>query len=142
MEFMILNRYLVEKISPEISYIVIGATEPNKPKPTIVKNKHYVSDLRLYFSDILEEDRHRYPSNYLFEIDHARILINFFLRNKKKAELCICQCDGGVSRSSAICAFLHAITGKNPDVILEHPNYAPNEHVYNFLNKIYRLEYY
>jgi len=142
MEFMILNRYLVEKISPEIPYIVIGATEPNKPKPIITKNKHYISDLRLYYSDILKEDVCRYPLGHLFMKNHARLIINFFLRYKTKTELCICQCDGGVSRSSATCAFLMSICGKNPKLILDHPNYAPNEYVYDLLHEVYRKEVY
>lgn len=141
MEFLILNRQLVETISPEIPYIVIGATEPKKSKPQINKNKWYISDLRLYYSDILKEDACHYPVGHLFMKDQARLIINFFRRHRQNAELCICQCDGGVSRSSATAAFLTSICGKSPRPILDNPMYAPNEHVYNLLHEVYRREY-
>ena len=130
MEFLILNRDQLEQIKPEIPYIVIGATEPTKSKPVVFKNKWYISDLRLYFSDIIKEEESRYPTGYLFSDQHAQILINFFLRHRSKVELCICQCDGGVFRSAAIAAFLMALVKQEPIDVILHPRYVANTHVY------------
>lgn len=141
MEFLIVSRQVVENLNPEIPYIVIGSTDNNKSKPQIPKNKWYISDLRLYYLDILEQDVSRYSPGSLFGLDQARLTINFYLRHKAKASLCVCQCDGGVSRSSAMAAFFMSISGINPRQIIDHPHYAPNEHVYNLLHRVYRFEY-
>lgn len=141
MEIVIADRKVIEKLNPEIPYIVIGSTDPHKSKPEIVKNKWYIADLRLYYLDILEEDALRYSPGSLFGLDQARLTINFYNRHKAKAELCICQCDGGVSRSSAMAAFFLSISGQNPAQIFCNERYAPNSHVYNLLHRVYRLEY-
>lgn len=139
MEFLILNRKQIETVNPEIPYIVIGVTEPHKSKPVVAKNKWYISDLRLYFSDIIKEEESRYPKGYLFSDQHAQILINFFLRYRSKAELCICQCDGGVSRSAAMAAFLMELIKKDSMNILLHPKYVANTHVFFTLVNIWLI---
>lgn len=135
MEFLILNRGQIETFKPEMPYITIGATEPNKQKPNIFKNQHYISDLRLYYSDIDEDFTKHYPSNYLFAIDHARILLGFYKRFKDKTELIICQCDGGICRSSAMAAALSVIHNgpRSDNWIFESKCYNPNMHVYRTL---------
>lgn len=137
-EFLVLNRGQVELIDPYQKYIIIGATEPNRIKPIVKKNGFYVSDLRLYYSDIESNDIQKDVPGYLFSIDQARLILSFWKRYKDQISLCICQCDGGICRSSAMAAALTVIEyGQRSDQWLFKAPYNPNMHVYRTLLNTY-----
>ena len=144
MEFMILNRQQVEIIAPEHDYILIGATEPHSQAPKIKETKHTVASLRLYYSDIDKEDAHLYPTSYLFNDQHADIILSFLHRNIDKCSIIVSQCDGGISRSSATAAALSVIINgpRSDNWIFDAAQYNPNMHVYRTVLNRWQEYYY
>lgn len=140
MEFLILDRSKINKISPEVSHIIISVTEPknNFPKVKSIFNQssNFKGILRQRFTD--EDDMNDAIRGgidcFMFTDEQATDIIKFvnFHIRKNDVQCIICQCDGGISRSSAIASALSVIlNGKDSDQwIFENTNFRPNEFVY------------
>jgi len=71
----------------------------------------------------------------LFDETHARKIWNFVdsIINEYDQKTIVVQCDGGVSRSSAVAAALkYVLTGSDRD-IFNDPRYIPNSRVYRMM---------
>lgn len=145
MEFLILNRQLITRISPNVPHIVISITEPCNRFPQIKgvlnNNSNFCGVLRQCYTD--EDDMNdaiRGKIDHHMFTDEQAIdvlkFVNFHIR-KNNIECVVCQCDGGISRSSATAAALSFIlNGPGTEQwIFDHGEFFPNKFVYNKILK-------
>ena len=139
MEFMILNRTQITKISPEVPHVVISITETEKRFPTVKgmknDNKNLKGVLRQKYTDEddVEDAKFRGQRWMMMSDEQAREVLDFVDIQKDDIELIVCQCDGGVCRSSATAAALSVIlNGSRTDnwIFQNGSPYVPNMYVY------------
>lgn len=137
MEFLILNRQVIDLMDIETNHIIISITEPQNEFPKINPKKYCKGILQICYTD--EDDYEKAKlfnrHHYLFTPKQADLLIDYVFKCKDSIELIICQCDGGISRSSATAAALSVILNgpKSDDWIFKSKQYVPNMHVYRTL---------
>lgn len=141
MDFLILNRGQVGKISLDVPHVVISICEPEKKFPHIKgwwnKNPNLLGIIRLKYTDEdSPADAIRVgQEHYLFTDEQADKVLDFIENMKDRVELIICQCDGGISRSSGTAAALSVILNgsRSDNWIFNSPQYVPNMFVYRKL---------
>jgi hypothetical protein len=68
----------------------------------------------------------------------AKAILDFVTEGQRRLmDLCICQCDGGVSRSSGIAAALSYILNQDDTWVFNDPRYLPNRLVYRTILDVY-----
>lgn len=127
-DFLILNRGQAKFVNPQNieNVIALSVREPHKPP---VEYDFIPEDkiLRMVFTDedSYEDAKRIGQENLLITPDHARQILEFVFRDKN-TELVICQCDGGICRSSAMAAALSVIikgTGSDEQIFkVKNPN--------------------
>ena len=127
MNFLIINRGQAALINPT-NAIALSVREPNKPEPVYT---HIPEDriLRMVFTDIDSyADAKRIGLEHLLcTKDHARSILDFVKKFENEPGLTVvCQCDGGICRSSAMAAALTVIyngAGEDSDIFrIKNPN--------------------
>lgn len=123
MEFQIMSFSQLEKTKFEkpvaIISISVDGTHPN------LLRKHNVSDfVYLTFAD-------RDSGKDLISEMQAIMILEFAKKNKDK--LIVCQCDAGISRSSAVAAALSKIHNDDDNWVFNNKQYRPNMYVYRIL---------
>ena len=145
MKILIRGRAAIERISetpfPERT-MLISITDA-KEEPVHLKNKpDYL--LRLSFDDVSEEviydeageyptpdDRLRIEKKYnMFTSEQAVELASFYFQNIDKADILICQCEHGISRSAAVAAAILELRGRRGIQIFANDTYYPNKTVF------------
>ena len=130
MEFLVLDRHTVTYAIPGASHLVISIRDPRHTFPDLPHNQQRIGTLRQSFADIDREDT--WIQAKKFDSSLADEVLGFVFSKVNEASLILCQCDGGVSRSSAMAAALSVILdGSGADAqFFEHPRYLPNMLVY------------
>ena len=139
MEFLITNRHSIKYLKPEVKHIVISICEPDYPFPRLPENRQRRGLLQLKFTDIDKVDTAKQigQEHLLMTKDQAKEILSFVNKYKNKANLIICQCDGGVSRSSGTAAALSKILNNDDRWVFGSKNYIPNMYVYRLLMNEY-----
>lgn len=151
MEFLILNRQQISKISPNVPHIIISITEPAnkfpKVKSILSRNPNFCGILRQSYTDEdnMDDAIRGKIDCFMFTDEQAFDIIKFvnFHIRKNNIECIMCQCDGGISRSSAtasaLCFYLNELDTLKK--IFENKQFCPNRFVYNkILQEIDRKE--
>lgn len=88
------------------------------------KSPHTQETLILEFDDVQDI----MCQDYFFDADLARQILEFVDHNCHRANLIICHCEAGLSRSAAICSALSKIINNRDDAYFSHK--IPNMLVY------------
>jgi len=138
MRIIVQSRDMIRELKVDEPYIVISIYEPDDPEgPAKLKeSKHLLDVLRLTFHDIDDAGTYRtlYPNSAkakkLVSISDAQAkeIVEFVTKHICDVEVIVCQCDAGISRSSAVAAALSKCIHGVDDFYFE--NYLPNMLVY------------
>jgi predicted protein tyrosine phosphatase len=139
MNFMVLNRHNVTIVLPETNHIIISICEPHKDFVNIPDNKYCKDILQLKYTDEDDIKRASYfgQLDQLFTDKQAQKVIDFVMKYKDEIELIICQCDGGISRSSGTAGALGIILNNDDKFIFNKSLFVPNMFVYRKLLNCY-----
>lgn len=154
MEIVIFNRAQIEELSangfaPKTALLSITdagwkfANLKSKPDYLLqlafddVDNDVFIDELGCYPTD--SHDRITIEKKYnMLSNSQAEQISNFFFSVKDKAELFICQCEHGQSRSAAVATALLEYISKSGIMIFSNDDYYPNKmvfkRVYQYLN--------
>ena len=129
MEIKITSAQELPDIDTTKPYAIISISEPTSKLPDIPTTDNLVGFIRLVFADI---DRYTEKYGPLITDKQAKQMINFGLSVVDKAEVLICQCDAGISRSAATAAALSVVLGieGGDSKIFRDERYVPNMKVY------------
>ena len=135
MEFTVLSRDEIKHYNTDKKHIVISVSDPEYDSPRLPENPNRLCSLYLSFHDI--DDIH-YRGDLeakmiIFKKRNATLILKFFETFRDSANLVICQCEAGISRSSAIAASLCKISGQDDSKFFKE--YLPNSFVYNSILK-------
>ena len=135
MRFLITNRHGIHYLRPEVDHIVISICEPESSFPDLPENNKRLGLLQLKFTDLdrLDLAKEIGQEHLLMTRDQAKKVLSFVNEYKNKIKLIICQCDGGISRSSGTAAALSKILNNDDEWVFSSRNYIPNIHVYRLL---------
>lgn len=136
--------------------IEIMASKPFKPKTALISITDYDLDfaelkynpdyiLQLAFddvdNDIFIDELGRKPTNderisienkyHMMTDKQAKQITEFYKKICDKAEVLICQCEHGQSRSAAVAAAILEYRCRKGIVVFAHDNYYPNKMVFN-----------
>lgn len=118
-------------------HIVISITEPTSQFPNYGENKARKGLLQVKFIDV-DKLVPGHKKSDIITIQKAQEIIDF-INKYKYINLILCQCDAGISRSSAVAAALSRIMNNDDSYIFENPRFRPNMLVYRtILNTYYR----
>jgi len=135
MKIIVTNRELVKLIEPKEAFVVISITSTNGEFPNLPYNKNRRDVLRLKFDDINSAVEGMFPITE----EQALEIIDFVNKWKDSVKLFICQCDGGISRSSGVAiGICYIIGGMKEEIDAFYRMYIPNSRVIStILNKFY-----
>lgn len=150
MELVVESRWTVGLFDADVPYIIISITENSEEFVKIPKRRNCKGILQLKFSDVGEDIGQDIIEKYkltLFNENHAKQILNFVFENKDNVNMIVCQCDAGISRSSATAKALDKILNGN-DVKTEYDfnlinsefdisPFFPNQLVYHTLIREY-----
>lgn len=131
--FLVLGREEIKSFEPSVKSILISVTDPENSQAELIESKNFVGILRLNFHDIGKTKTFENETNndISMSIEDAKKIWNFVSENLSKAELIICQCEQGVSRSSAIAAAISRVLQNEDEYFFEH--FWVNRYIYNLL---------
>lgn len=112
------SRWTIGMFEGDVPYIIISITENSEEFAKIPKRKNCKGILQLKFSDVEEDIGQDIIDKYkltLFNENHARQILNFVFENKDNVKMIVCQCDAGISRSSATAKALDKILNSNAE---------------------------
>ena len=146
MDFLILNRKEISSFSHPSPYVVISITEPYDDHPKLPDDKNLVAALRIKFPDADMSFEWKGSVVSPMNENHARRIISFIkdivLNNTdRNITTIVCQCDGGISRSSAVAAALCKIFCNSDAFVFDNPKYKPNMYVYRMILTEFFMNY-
>jgi predicted protein tyrosine phosphatase len=145
MKIIVLSKFEIENTELNPSHIVISITDDEKYFPDI-SEKNCLGILKIAVWDT--EDGKRYksihhfdasevPGDKIFNMDHARNILEFVFKHLQETEVIVCQCDLGLSRSAGTAAALSRILNGDDEEFWD-PSYIPNKLVYRTILGEYR----
>lgn len=147
MNIIALNRLMIQnKINGD--HIIISMSDDKDKFPPIPED-NCLGILRL---EVFDYDGKNFNSLYntsldltedkIYNVDHAKKVLDFVFTNINKVDLIITQCDASISRSPGMAAALSKIIN-NDDEIFFKPPYYPNRLIYRtILNEYFNNEDY
>lgn len=127
MWLLVLSRLRVARVTPNVPYLVISVTDPEKPEAVLAESPLRMGVLRLSFHDVdAEAPFWQAPSE-----EHARSIVEFVRRHRDMADLIICQCEAGLSRSAGIAAALSRWLNHHDAEFFAR--YMPNRRIYRLI---------
>ncbi len=129
MRLLVLNRARVARVMPNVPYIVISVTDPDRPEADIAENPLRMGLLRLAFYDLDDLDDHPLAPSQ----DHADEIVRFVREHLSHADLIVTQCEAGISRSSGIAAALSRWLNGHDEEFFER--YIPNRRIYRLIRR-------
>jgi hypothetical protein len=98
---------------------------------------YIIALLQLEFEDV--DDRCGESERYeIFKPHHAKQILDFFAECQRRLiNLCVCQCDAGISRSAGAAAALSYIVSQGDTWVFTNPRYLPNRLVYRTILDVY-----
>lgn len=132
-QLLALSRDDIRAFMPDVPYLVISVSDPDKPEPEIPDSPNLRGALRLQFHDVGQPRKFEVTSDVAMTPGHARQILSFMREHLAGVTLIICQCEEGVSRSAAIAAALSRILQAEDEYFFR--GYWPNRWVYALLLK-------
>ena len=135
MQFLVLGRAEVLTTTPEVPYVVISITDHGAPQAIVAPSANQRGILRLQFhdADTAQADR------VIITEENAQAITDFVQQHRAQAQLIICQCEAGISRSSGVAAALSKWLNGSDAPFFRH--YVPNRLVYRtVLEAAYQAE--
>lgn len=133
--FLVVGRAEIESFTPEVPYIVISITDPEKEEAKIFDSPFLKDVLRLKFHDVDGTNKFKFAFEKSGDIfmneDHAREILSFVNKYLPEVSLIVCQCEQGISRSPAIAGALSRILQNEDEYFLK--NFWANSWVYNLI---------
>ena len=124
MVFQVMGELEIRTFDTDQPYFVISVRSPNCEMAEMINSRNRIGTLFLEFSDT---DNSKYGK--IFKRDDANSILCYVEAMKNFCELCICQCEAGISRSAGIAGALNKIYNGEDDYYFKR--YLPNNHVYN-----------
>ena len=129
-DFLVLNRYQVAEVTPDVPYLIISVTDPEREEAVLAESPHRRAVLRLRFHD-KGNRRPLAAGKIVMTPEEAHNVLAFVKTHLAEVKLIVCQCEGGISRSAAIAAALSRILQDEDRFFFQH--YAPNAWIYDTL---------
>jgi len=124
---LVLSRPAAERVRPNVPYIVISVTDPEMPEADLADSPLRMGVLRLSFHDVGEvQSFWRAPSE-----EDARAIVEFVRAKRSMADLIVCHCEAGISRSSGIAAALSRWLNGHDEEFFRR--YLPNRLIYRLI---------
>jgi len=144
-DIVIKDRVGVQNFTSTVPYVVISITDTTRHFPALKNVDNLKNVLRLRFTD----DDHDINQNKdgmkfdckLFTADQALKIWRFLNDADYDYGLIVCQCDGGISRSSAIAAAIWKVLTNDDSVIFRDKRYVPNMLVYRTMLDTFDKEF-
>jgi len=131
MEFKILNRKDINVFTADVPYAVISITEPYDFFTFInTDDKNLIALFRIKFPDADKNFKREGKTIEVLSNSDAEDILDFVFSIRNRVQLIVCQCDGGISRSSAVAAALGKIFNNDDTFVFNFPKYKPNMFVY------------
>jgi predicted protein tyrosine phosphatase len=121
--FQVLGRAEVRVVRPELPHLLISITHPGSPEAVLSGCAERVACLRLQF-----EDADGGGGDCLMSADEAEAIVAFVEQHRDRAELIVCQCEAGMSRSAGVAAALSRWLNEDDQIFFAR--FYPNRHVY------------
>lgn len=125
--FLVLSRLRVERIEPNVPHIVISMTDPDRPDASLPACPLRMAVLRLKFNDVEEPATWGSPPT----ADHARQIVDFVRKFGSMADLIICHCEQGISRSAGAAAALSRWLNGHDEEFFQR--FLPNRLLYRLI---------
>jgi len=93
-----------------------------------------------FFNMETAEDARIFQEEYghgLFTEEHAAQILDFLDAVKDEVNAIVCNCEAGVSRSSAVAAAILRITTGSDEKIFNDPRYIPNRFIYRTILNVW-----
>ena len=132
-QLLALGRDEIKTFVPEVPYLIVSVSDPNKPEAEIVDSPNLRGVLRLKFHDVGQPRKFQATSDVAMTPEQAKQVLSFVQERLPGVELIICQCEEGVSRSVALAAALSRILQGEDEYFFQ--GYWPNRWVYDLLLK-------
>jgi len=143
MKFLITNRERITSLDGllQSKHIVISMCEPEMGLdfPELSENPNRLDVLRLSFTDIDDIDSARQigQEHFLMTKEQAKKVVGFVNKYVGSIDTIICQCDGGVARSSGMAAALSKVLNGDDSWVFNSKEYVPNMFVYRLIMNAY-----
>ena len=131
-DFLVLSRHEIAAALPDVPYVVVSVTDPDRMEATLAESPHQKAVLRLRFHD-KSGPRAALSGKVAMTPAVAREILAFVRAHLSEVALIVCQCEAGISRSAAIAAALSRIL-QGEDLFF-FAQYAPNDWIYQTLLK-------
>lgn len=127
MKIEICSMWTIQDINPSVPHIIISISCSLNTSVTIPQNQNCLGVHKAIFHDIDKE----IPSCTMISNQHAKDILDFVFKYKDSAELIICQCAAGISRSSGVAIALSEILNGvgSSSWIYDCGRYIPNKKV-------------
>ena len=145
MKFQICSRQDLPNLSLQEPAMIISITSApidgcvvkKEPQwPAGPSSWHKILRLNLDFEDV--DDRYKSDRFEFFQPYHANQILDFVAEGQRQLiDLCICQCDAGISRSAGTAAALSYILTQDDFWVFKNPRYMPNRLVYRTILDVY-----
>ena len=131
MQFIVVGRQEIEQgVIVRQPYAVISISDPDKPRPRILKTVLLRGSLFLRFHDV--EDQMR-PDIVMMKPAQARRIWRFVEQQAPEIGALVVQCEQGASRSPAVAAAICKTLGGDDSRFFQE--YVPNRYVYDLMLK-------
>jgi predicted protein tyrosine phosphatase len=134
MKFLVLSRKEIKNFRTKKKHIVISISDPDLKSAGIEIQESSVACLWLKFPDFDSKIEGYKYNHRIFNKKMAKDIWKFFQENRDQIELVVCQCEAGISRSSAVAGALAKAIGQDDSEFFK--KYIPNRLVYRILLEI------
>ena len=135
-KILIKDRAEIEQMQFEPKTALISITDANYSFAKLISEPDYV--LRLAFDDVDDDifigavnKQDTAEKYHMFSDQQARMIAEFYAKISHKAEIIICQCEHGQSRSAAVAAAILEHINRSGIKVFAHNKYYPNKVVFN-----------
>lgn len=143
-KILIKNRAEIERMSFAPNTAVISITDVNwhfaklKSEPNFLLKLAFDDVDNDIFLDVNESEKDDIAKKYhMLSDEQAEQIANFYLRIQNSADIIICQCEHGQSRSAAVAAAILEYRNRSGIKVFANDKYYPNKAVFNkILNKL------
>lgn len=125
MKFQVENRGTVMAINPRVPHIIISISDTAEDRADPPANEFTRDILFVAFHDTNVSR----PGMTLFDENHAKQIINFYVRYRGEVDLIVAHCNAGMSRSPAVLAALQKVHIGDDSIWFKTK--TPNSLVYN-----------
>lgn len=131
MKFLVLPEREIEDYNIVEKHVVISITSPGRKHPELPILESRVSLLQLKFYDIDKPFISKGKTYPTFSKKQAKEILNFFNYWKYTISVVVCQCEVGISCSSAVAASLSKVAWQDDSEFFKE--YLPNRLVYRLI---------